>query len=99
VRGSRPGEPARTARRTSDDDTAANEVGDGERAELSAVGRRHLSEGAIRLHDVTTFEPITDADRARSVARDVGRRVREDPRQAEGAQAHVAAAAVQQLLG
>jgi hypothetical protein len=98
VRGSRPGDPARSARRTADGAPGADTVDD-EQPALSAVARRHLREGVARLHDVGAFDPITDADNARSVARSLGRLVREHPRDAEAAQAHVTAAAVQRVVG
>jgi hypothetical protein len=102
VRGAR-SESARTGRRGGvdgeDGTPAADDPATGEAVELSSIARRHLVEGSARLHDVGSFEPITDADTARTTARAVRRRLLDNPRQGQAAQANVSPATVQRALG
>jgi hypothetical protein len=96
ARQSRTGDAGRTGR-SSGDANGAESVG-GDQPALSDVARRHLREGASRLHEVGTFAPITDADDARAAARALSQRLRVQPDQAERAQANLSPASVLRAL-
>jgi hypothetical protein len=100
LRRSRPGE-SRRADRTGGDAPAARAASAPGRdpGDVASLGPRHMIEGAARLADVATGPAITDDETARATARDIRRRVHEDPRSAALAQAHVDPRAALRLVG